>query len=86
MLAGAKMRGILAVLALEAGGTVSPSRLVDTLWDETAGASTNALQVAISKLRRALADAGEPDRVVTHPAGYQLDVAPDASMRCGSSS
>src|SRR4051812_2214983 len=70
------MRGIIAVLALEAGAVVAPSRLLDTLWEETAGASTNALQVAISKLRRALADAGEPDRVVTYPAGYQLAVAP----------
>ena len=73
-LAGAKLRGILAVLALEAGATVAPSRLVEVLWDEPSGRSTNALQVAISKLRRALADAGEPDRVVTHPSGYQLDV------------
>jgi predicted ATPase/DNA-binding SARP family transcriptional activator/tetratricopeptide (TPR) repeat protein len=76
-LAGAKLRGIVAVLALEAGIVVAPSRLADVLWGEAAGRSTNALQVAISKLRRALADAGEPDRIVTHPAGYQLDVAPE---------
>ena len=31
-LSGAKMRGLLAVLAVEAGRTVTPQRLIDVLW------------------------------------------------------
>jgi predicted ATPase len=70
-LPGAKLRGLLALLALDAGRTLSPERIVDALWGESA-TGLNALQVTVSKLRRALADAGEPDRVVTAGGGYSL--------------
>lgn len=42
-LAGAKVRGILALLALEAGKPVAPERLIDALWERAADAGTNAL-------------------------------------------
>ncbi len=74
VIAGAKVRGVLALLALEAGRPVASERLLDALWEGGDATSANALQVAVSKLRRALAKAGERDRVVTHSAGYRLDV------------
>ena len=75
-LAGNKIRGLLAVLALEARHTVTPQRLIDTLWDEQAVNSLNVVQVLVSKLRRALADAGEDNVVRTQSGGYALDVVP----------
>jgi DNA-binding SARP family transcriptional activator len=74
VLAGAKVRGIVALLVLEAGRPVASERLIDALWEEAGGSGTNALQVAVSKLRRAFAQAGERDRLVTRSAGYQLEV------------
>ena len=64
--------GLLAALALEAGRTVSTQRLIDTLWGEQEVSGANVVQVLVSKLRRAVAAAGEPDLVATTPAGYQL--------------
>ena len=75
---GTKMRGLVAVLALDAGATVAPRRLIEALWGEQDVSGPNAVQVAVSRLRRVLADAGEAECVVTRPTGYRLDVAPDA--------
>ena len=74
-LAGNKIRGLLAVLALEAGRTVTPQRLIDTLWDEQAVNSLNVVQVLVSKFRRALVAAGERNILRTQSGGYALDVA-----------
>ena len=71
---GAKMRGLVAILALEAGRTITPQRIIDALWGEQLVIGLNTVQVVVSKLRRALAQAGETERVVTRPSGYQLDV------------
>jgi predicted ATPase/DNA-binding SARP family transcriptional activator len=73
-LAGNKMRGLVAVLALEAGRTVTPQRLIDTLWGDQEISGPNIVQVLVSKLRRVLADAGEQGWITTQPAGYQLDI------------
>ena len=75
-IAGARLRALLARLALDAGRPVGTDRLVDALWgDEPPAGAGNALQSLVSRLRRALPD-GAAIRAV--PAGYQLDVAPDA--------
>jgi predicted ATPase/DNA-binding SARP family transcriptional activator len=74
-LPGAGERGLLALLALQAGRVAPADRLVDALWGEELPANpANALQLRVSKLRRALAAMGGPaEAVVTRPPGYVLD-------------
>src|SRR3954454_6653698 len=73
-LPGAGERELLALLALSTGRVVAVPALVDGLWAEALPANPgNALQVRVSKLRRALALAGAPgELVVTRPPGYLL--------------
>jgi predicted ATPase/DNA-binding SARP family transcriptional activator len=75
-LGSAKLRTLLALLALHPGQVVSADRLVEGLWGEHPPAGTaNALQSLVAKLRRALG----PDEVVrTARPGYVLDVPADA--------
>src|SRR5215207_2131022 len=73
-LPGGKLRGLVAMLALEAGRTVPADRLMAGLWGEQDLSGPNVLQVLVSKLRRLLAEAGEPNCVSTQPAGYRLDI------------
>ena len=73
---GSKLRGLIAILALEAGSTVTTQRLIDALWGDQPVQGSNALQVLVSKLRRSLVDAGEGPLILTQPSGYQLDVEP----------
>jgi predicted ATPase/DNA-binding SARP family transcriptional activator len=77
-LPGAGERALLALLALQAGRVAPAERLVDALWGEELPANpANALQLRVSKLRRALAAMGaEPSVVVTRPPGYLLGVRP----------
>ncbi|NEM04991.1 BTAD domain-containing putative transcriptional regulator [Geodermatophilus normandii] len=76
-LPGAGERELLALLALSPGRVLAVPALVDALWDEELPANPgNALQVRVSKLRRALTAAGLADVLVTRPPGYLLDVDP----------
>src|SRR5829696_9836550 len=77
-LPGSGERELLALLALSAGRVVAVATLVDALWEQELPANPgNALQVRVSKLRRALAAAGLPgELVVTRSPGYLLDVDP----------
>ena len=70
--AGARLRTLLILLALEVGRVVSADRLVDGVWgDDPPAAAGNALQALVSRLRRAgLA-------IEAAPAGYRLVAAPD---------
>jgi len=71
---GAKLRSLVAILALHRGEPVSAERLIDDLWgDAPPGNPTNALQASVSQLRRAF---GAPN-IVTSDAGYALAIAPD---------
>ncbi|MCE6998428.1 winged helix-turn-helix domain-containing protein [Saccharothrix sp. S26] len=72
---GARLRGLVAALALEPGHVVPKATLVDWIWGEHPPAdAANALQRLVSRLRKAL-----PDGVVEgHPNGYRLAVPPDA--------
>ncbi len=74
---GSKLRGLIAILALEAQSTVPTQRLIDALWGDQPVQGQNALQVLVSKIRRLLAEAGDRERIATHPSGYQLDVGRD---------
>src|SRR4029453_8558674 len=77
---GAKLRGVLTLLALDAGRVVSAEGLIDALWgDEPPPNSANALQQLVSKLRRTLrAEGGDGDRIATRPPGYVLAEPPES--------
>ncbi|GIH72532.1 AfsR/SARP family transcriptional regulator [Sphaerimonospora thailandensis] len=70
------VRVLLARLALAPGRVVSVDGLTDALWGENLPAdATNALQIRVSKLRRALLAAGVGgDVLVTRAPGYLLAV------------
>lgn len=72
-------RAVLAILALSPGTVVATSTLIDALWSPTAlpGDPGNALQVRVSKLRRALGTLGAVDRIRREGAGYRLDIDAD---------
>jgi WD40 repeat protein/DNA-binding SARP family transcriptional activator len=73
-IAGAKPRGVLAVLLLHANEPVSAERLVAAVWgDEAVAGTVRTVQVHVSRLRKAL----EPDDIIaTTPAGYCVRVRP----------
>src|SRR3954452_25348944 len=74
-LGGIKPRALLAMLALHANTPVSLERLTVALWgDEAPPGAVKALQVNVSRLRKALGDTGV---LQTTPAGYKLVVGPD---------
>jgi predicted ATPase/DNA-binding SARP family transcriptional activator len=75
---GTGERALLALLALRAGTVVGADRLIEALWGERLPAHpANALQVRVSKLRRALRDVGaDAGMVASRPPGYLLDVDP----------
>ena len=71
----AKERAVIAALALDAGRVVSVDRLVDAVWGGEAPETANvSLRVHVSRLRKALTEAGIHDRVVTRDPGYLLAV------------
>jgi predicted ATPase/DNA-binding SARP family transcriptional activator len=74
------VRALLARLAMSPGRVVSVDALTDALWGEDLPADAgNALQIRVSKLRRAFASAGAPgELLVTRAPGYRLAVERDA--------
>lgn len=74
-LAGPSEQKLLAVLLLNAGRTVPLTDLVDALWDEAPPATAvKQVQNVAGRLRRILAQASEPDPIVTRGGGYQFRV------------
>jgi predicted ATPase/DNA-binding SARP family transcriptional activator len=74
-LAGARLRGLLIRLAIDAPRPVSAGVLVEALWGEEPPADqANALQTLVSRLRRGL---GSPDTVLQSAAGYRLNAEHD---------
>ena len=71
-------QALLAVLLLNPGRTVAADILIDALWESGLPARpANALQHRVSKLRRALTEAGLVDGLLLHrPPGYRFDVDP----------
>ncbi|MCR6481483.1 winged helix-turn-helix domain-containing protein [Amycolatopsis sp. OK19-0408] len=68
---GARLRMLLARLALDAGRAVPADTLVDGLWGgEPPADAANALQSLVSRLRKAL-----PVAVESGPGGYRLGLA-----------
>ena len=73
--AGARLRGLIARLALAGGQPVSTSALAEAVWDFAPPADVaNALQTLVSRARRALGGAAAVEQSA---AGYRLAVAPD---------
>jgi len=71
---GARQRAVLALLVLHANEVVPSERLLVELWGEDAPPSAaNALQAAVSRLRRALPQG----RLVTRTPGYLFRAFPD---------
>jgi DNA-binding SARP family transcriptional activator len=74
-LSGSRRRALLAFLLLNANQVVSSDRLLEELWgDEQPGSGVTALQVAVSKLRRALGESASA--LQTRAPGYVLRLAP----------
>ncbi|GIE51136.1 SARP family transcriptional regulator [Amorphoplanes nipponensis] len=72
--AGARLRTLLILLALDAGRAVSTDRLVDGVWGaDPPGSAAGALQALISRLRRAAPGLA----IAVTPSGYRLDLDPD---------
>jgi DNA-binding SARP family transcriptional activator/streptogramin lyase len=74
-LGSGKQRALLAVLLLHANEQVSRERLIDALWGETPPASAaHSVDVYVSRLRKALHEAGANGVLATRGAGYLLHV------------
>lgn len=75
---GTKPKALLALLALRVGEVVPSGRIIEEVWGEQAIRDPlNAVQVVVSKLRRALgALSGRDGRplITTTEVGYRLDV------------
>lgn len=73
------MRGLLAMLVLEANRVVPIDEIVDSLWGEDPPATARTIVHGyVSRLRRMLeqADPAGSARILTTPPGYQLAVDP----------
>ena len=74
-LGGAKQRAALAILVLNRNRVVSRDRLIDGVWgDAPPTTAAHTLETYISRLRKALHQDGQPERLVTRPPGYLLRV------------
>ncbi|HYI35917.1 MAG TPA: BTAD domain-containing putative transcriptional regulator [Thermoleophilaceae bacterium] len=71
-LGGVRQRALLGLLLLHANEVVSRDRLIEELWGGAEDAFKR-LQVAVSRLRKALGPAGP---LVTRPPGYELRLEP----------
>src|SRR3972149_11700588 len=72
-LAGAKQRGLVAILALNAGRVVPAERVLNDLrGDEAPG--KNALQARVSQIRKALEAGGARRVLIGRGPGYVLTV------------
>jgi predicted ATPase/DNA-binding SARP family transcriptional activator len=75
---GVRERALLAILLVHAGEVVAADRLIEELWgSDTPGNPSNALQVVVSRVRKAIEDPAGAGRLVTRKPGYLLDVRPD---------
>ncbi|WP_405658073.1 AfsR/SARP family transcriptional regulator [Streptomyces sp. RK9] len=72
---GARLRSLLAALALRADRTTPVETLIDDIWADTPPADAPAaLQALVGRLRRALGH----DAIASGPGGYRLITPPDA--------
>jgi DNA-binding SARP family transcriptional activator len=69
-LPGARLKALVALLALEAPQLLTADVLLTSLWPESETPSKSALHAAISRVRSVLGD----ESIETTPAGYRLGV------------
>src|SRR6478609_1441974 len=72
-LGGERRRALLALLLLRPNQVVPSEWIVDELFRDAAADPANALQVAVSRLRRSLGDGV----LETRPRGYLVNVDPE---------
>lgn len=76
----ARQQIVLVMLLLEANRVVSLSRLVEAVWDDSPPTTARSqVQICVSALRKRIADAGDPDAIVTRAPGYLIRV-PGAAL------
>src|ERR687888_672647 len=74
---GPKQRALLALLLLSANRVVSRDRLIGELFaEQSLNSADHALRNQVSRLRKALAPAGDEPRLVARAPGYLLRVEP----------
>jgi DNA-binding SARP family transcriptional activator len=72
---GSRERAVLALLLASANRVVSAERLADDLWaGEPPSRALHSLQVFVSRLRKALREAGADGVIVTQSPGYLAQV------------
>ena len=75
---GGKERGLLALLLFRANRPVSRDLLIDELWGEHPPATArHTLEAYVSRLRGALAGAGNGKLIESQPGGYRICVEDD---------
>src|SRR5215472_1449921 len=76
-----QQRLLAAALAVEAGRLVPVESLIDRVWDDAPAGARRTLHVLVSKMRRVLRDADQPDTgdvsVARRSGGYVLQLDPD---------
>ena len=73
MIGGGRQRALLALLLVHAGEVVSRGRLIDELWGgEPPSSGSQSLDVYLSRLRKALREAGADGVLATRSPGYVL--------------
>lgn len=79
-LPGVAERALMVQLLLAPGRTIPATMLVDRLWSESSLPvdPMNALQIRVSKVRRALKAVGVPDVVTREGVGYRANVEPSS--------
>jgi DNA-binding SARP family transcriptional activator len=76
---GRRRRALLTVLLFHAGRVVGLAELVDSIWlDDPPESAVANIRTYVSDIRRLLRLAGDSAaRLVSHPAGYYLEVGAD---------
>jgi DNA-binding SARP family transcriptional activator len=70
-LGGTKQRALLALFLLHANEVIVTERLIDALWEQPPANATKAVQVHVSRLRKALGGTMPTSR----PPGYRLELS-----------
>jgi YVTN family beta-propeller protein len=77
-LGGAKQRALLASLLLHTNEVIARDRLIDGLWGgQPPATAAHTVETYVSRLRRALHDAGSRAALITRPPGYMLRIDPE---------
>ncbi|HYU86234.1 MAG TPA: BTAD domain-containing putative transcriptional regulator [Kribbellaceae bacterium] len=73
-----RIRALLAILLLHADKVVPLDRIIDGIWsDDPPRSALENVRTYISQLRSTLAQAGDRERLESHPGGYRLRTDPE---------